>query len=77
MKELFLWCRSSVGVYPGAPQCCAGLEAQSPEGFYGSAICVKFQAPPASNINDAKREQKLRINSGNSIDSSSSRSTSK
>ena len=31
----------TVGVYPGAPSCCAGLEAQSPPGLYGSATCVK------------------------------------
>lgn len=31
----------SVGVYPGAPSCCNGLEAQSPAGLYGSATCVK------------------------------------
>ena len=34
---------NSVGVYPGAPDCCKGLELKpAPEGVYGSAgTCVK------------------------------------
>ena len=34
----------TVGVYPGAPRCCKGLEAKSPPRVYGTAVCVEVQS---------------------------------
>ena len=67
----------TVGIYPGAPKCCEGLEGQSPPGVYGAATCVKNQSPPAKNQNDSKRDSKPITELGNSIDSHSSNAVSK
>ena len=50
----------SVGVYPGATDCCKGLELQPPApGIYGSAgTCVESRNPPSKEVNGSRIQSK-------------------